>query len=54
MCDEIVIAFDLTVRACDASAIKIYSAKIEPRHEKTCPWGFRPGKTQTGLCSHRS
>ena len=29
-------------------------AKIyEPRHEKTCLWGFRPGKTQTGLLSYR-
>ena len=27
---------------------------IEPHHEKTCLWGFRPGKTQTGLCSHKS
>ena len=24
------------------------------RHEKTCLRGFRPGKTQTGLGSHRS
>ena len=30
------------------------SVLIEPRHEKTCLWGFRPGKTQTGLRSHRS
>ena len=28
--------------------------RIEPRHEKTCLQGFRPGKTQTGLLSHRS
>ena len=27
---------------------------LEPRHEKTCIRGFRPGKTQTGLRSHRS
>ena len=27
---------------------------IEPRHEKTCIRGFRPGKTQTGLQSHKS
>ena len=26
----------------------------EPRYEKTCVRGFRPGKTQTGLRSHRS
>ena len=26
---------------------------IEPRHEKTCIRGFRPGKTQTGLLSYR-
>ena len=26
----------------------------EPRHEKTCLRGFRPGKTQTGLRIHRS
>ena len=25
----------------------------EPRHEKTCLRGFRPGKTQTGLLSYR-
>ena len=25
---------------------------FEPRHEKTCLRGFRPGKTQTGLRSH--
>ena len=27
---------------------------IEPRHEKTCLRGLRPGKTQTSLCSRRS
>ena len=27
--------------------------KYEPRHEKTCLLGLRPGKTQTGLLSHR-
>ena len=27
---------------------------FEPRHEKTCFRGFRPGKTQTGLRSHIS
>ena len=26
---------------------------IEPRHEKTCLRGLRPGKTQTGLLSYR-
>ena len=26
----------------------------EPHHEKTLIWGLRPGKTQTGLRSHRS
>ena len=25
----------------------------EPRRQKTGLWGFRPGLTQTGLCSHR-
>ena len=25
----------------------------EPRHEKTCPQGFGPGKTQIGLLSYR-
>ena len=24
----------------------------EPRREKRCLWGFRPGVTQTRLCSH--
>ena len=32
----------------------LYSTLNEPRHEKTCLRGFRPGKTQTGLRSHRS
>ena len=26
---------------------------LEPRCEKTCLCGFRPGPTQTGLCSHK-
>ena len=26
---------------------------FEPRHEKTCLRGFRPGQTQTRLYSHR-
>ena len=26
---------------------------FEPRYEKTGLRGFRPGPTQTGLCSHR-
>ena len=26
---------------------------FEPHHEKTCLWGLRPVKNQTGLCSHR-
>ena len=30
-----------------------YSNTIEPCHEKTCLRNFRPGKTQTGLHSHR-
>ena len=29
------------------------SSYIEPRSEKTGLRGFRPGPTQTGLCSHR-
>ena len=28
--------------------------KYQPRHEKTCFWHLWPGKTQTGLRSHRS
>ena len=28
--------------------------RYEPRHEKTCLRGLRPGKTQTGLLSFRS
>ena len=28
--------------------------EYEPRHEKTCVLGLRPGKTQTGLFSYRS
>ena len=26
----------------------------KPRHEKTCLWGLRSGKTQTGLLNYRS
>ena len=32
----------------------LYIIKIEPRREKTCLRGFRPGATQIGLYSHRS
>ena len=30
-----------------------FSSVYEPHCEKTCLWGFRPGSTQTGLCSRR-
>ena len=30
-----------------------YPCKLEPRHEKTCLRGFRPGMTQTGLLNCR-
>ena len=30
-----------------------FMEKYEPRCEKTGLQGFRPGPTQTGLCSHR-
>ena len=30
------------------------SCSYEPRHEKTCLQGLRPGKTQTGLLSYKS
>ena len=30
-----------------------FQALFEPRHEKTCVPGFRPGKTQTGLLRYR-
>ena len=36
--------------SCDSSYLHIF----EPVHEKTNNLGFRPGPTQTGLCSHRS
>ena len=32
---------------------KLISLTYEPRCEKTGLWGFRPGPTQTRLCSHR-
>ena len=38
----------------DDEPVHKYVLVIEPRCEKTCLWGFRPGKTQTGLRSHRS
>ena len=34
--------------------ILLKSKEYEPRHEKACFWGFRPGKTQTGLLSYKS
>ena len=30
------------------------TASYEPRHEKMCNRGLRPGQTQNGLYSHRS
>ena len=35
--------------------VTCYNSKsaYEPCHEKTCLWGFRPGRTQTGLYSLR-
>ena len=30
------------------------NVSYEPRHEKTCLRDLRPGKTQTGMRSHRS
>ena len=30
------------------STLEVFN-KFEPRHEKTCLWGFRPAKTQTSL-----
>ena len=40
----------------DASCLPSARKRIsfEPRQEKTCLRGFRPGKTQTGLYSHSS
>ena len=35
------------------SSVIDYSLFYEPRCEKTALRGFRPGPTQTGLCSHR-
>ena len=32
---------------------EIITSIYEPRFEKTCLRDFRPGPTQTGLCSHR-
>ena len=32
--------------------IKDINLPYEPRHVRTCLWGFRPGPTQTGLYSH--
>ena len=33
-------------------ALNMYTLMYEPRHEKTCLRGLRPGKTQTGLLSY--
>ena len=35
------------------SSLQTVMLLLEPRHEKTCLRGFRPGKTQTSLLSHR-
>ena len=35
------------------SVIPGQSSKNEPRHEKTCLPGLRPGETQTSLLSYR-
>ena len=32
----------------------MFHGAIDPRHEKTCLRGLRPGKTQTGLLSFSS
>ena len=32
--------------------VSMQASTLEPRCEKTGLWGFRPGPTQTGLCSH--
>ena len=37
----------------DQAAFTLTATIIEPRCEKTGLQGFRPGLTQTGLCSHR-
>ena len=37
-----------------SGCLKACSFPFEPRHEKTCLWDLWPGKTQTGLRSHRS
>ena len=35
--------------------VAFFSGSVDgPRHEETCLWGLRPGKTKTGLHSHRS
>ena len=49
---------DLKIRGCDATIRASTKAwklqyKTEPCHKKTCLRGLRPGKTQTGLFSHR-
>ena len=33
--------------------ISIVTTINELRHEKTCFWGLRPGKTQTGMLNYR-
>ena len=32
---------------------KVHCILYDPCHNKTCLWGFRPGKIQTGLLSYR-
>ena len=43
--------------ACTGQIDEPFSVTLEPRHKKkkkkNCLWGFRPGKTQTGLLSYR-
>ena len=33
---------------CSNSCLRMIYRLYEPHHEKTCLWGLRPGKTQTG------
>ena len=42
-----------TAKLLDVQILRgFYCSMYEPRSEKTGIRGFRPGPTQTGLCSH--
>ena len=53
ICAFFVRIFSKKVFACRGPTFIASHTFSQPRHDKTCLRGFRPGATQTGLYSHR-